>query len=107
MERRKEVCLYLLPRYTSSNNGNSVYASLLVWPSNSSEVALGAPATSAETVVTLLGSDSGPLKWRAAGATSGIIIDLSTIKENSLTSDWTWVFKLEKLTDQKKKYRNW
>jgi hypothetical protein len=106
MKRRKEVCLYLLSRYTSSNDGKSVYASLLVWPNNSSEVALGAPVTSAETVVTLLGSDLSSLKWHAAGTTGGIIIDLSTIKENSLASDWTWVFKLQNLTNQNKKYRN-
>ncbi len=98
-------------RYTSSKDGQSVYASLLIWPNNSTEITLGAPVSSASTSVTLLGSNGDALKWRSAGA-SGIIIDVSNIKIYSLASDWTWVFKLEnvggvKLTHEEKKYRKW
>ncbi len=85
-------------RYTSSKDNQSVYASLLVWPSNGTEVTLGAPVSSSSTTVTLLGSSTGPLSWRSAGASGGIIIDVSNIKIDSLASDWTWVFKLQNVT---------
>jgi len=99
-------------RYTSSKDGQSVYASLLVWPDDSTDITLGAPVSSSNTRVTLLGSDIGPLKWRPANVTGGIIIDVSNIKIYSLASDWTWVFKLEnvngvKSTYKNKKYRKW
>jgi hypothetical protein len=99
-------------RYTSSKDGQSVYASLLIWPNDSTEITLGAPISSSNTRITLLGSDIGSLKWRPASATGGIIIDVSNIKIYSLGSDWTWVFKLEnvggvKLTHEEKKYRKW
>ena len=84
--------------YTASSDKQSVYASLLVWPSNSTEITLGAPVTTANTQVTLLGSTAGPLKWRSAGTSGGIIIDVSNIKIYSLASDWTWVFKLQNVT---------
>ena len=84
-------------RYTSSKDGQSVYASLLVWPSNTTEVTLGAPVTSTDTEVTLLGSTVGPLKWQSAGTSGGIIIDVSNIKIYSLASDWAWVFKLQNI----------
>jgi hypothetical protein len=74
-----------------------VYASLLSWPKNATEITLGAPVSSASTTVTLLGSSGGPLKWRSAGA-SGIIIDVSTVEIYSLASDWAWVFKLQNVT---------
>jgi len=85
-------------RYTSSNDSQSVYASLLVWSSNTTEITLGAPFSSESTIVTLLGSDVGPLSWRPAGVSGGIIIDVSNIKINSLASDWAWVFKLQNVT---------
>ncbi len=85
-------------RYTSSKDGQSVYASLLVWPSGTTEITLGAPVTSASTTVTLLGSSGGPLTWRSAGASGGIIIDVSSVKVYSLASDWAWVFKLQNIT---------
>jgi hypothetical protein len=74
-----------------------VYASLLVWPTDTTEITLGAPVSSASTTVTLLGSSGGALKWRSAGA-SGIIIDVSNVKIYSLASDWAWVFKLQNIT---------
>jgi alpha-L-fucosidase len=84
--------------YTSSKDAQSVYASLLVWPSNTTEITLGAPVSSASTTVTLLGSTTGPLSWRSAGASGGIIIDVSNIKLHTLVSDWAWVFKLQNIT---------
>jgi hypothetical protein len=89
-------------RYTSSKDGQSIYASLLVWPNTTTEITLGAPVTSASTTVNLLGSSGGPLKWRSAGASGGIIIDVSSVKLNSLASDWTWVFKLQNITPKQK-----
>jgi hypothetical protein len=75
-----------------------VYASLLVWPNNTTEITLGAPVTSPSTTVTLLGSNVGALKWSSAGASGGIIIDVSNIEVYSLASDWAWVFKLQNIT---------
>ncbi len=85
-------------RYTQSKDNQSVYASLLVWPKNTTEVTLGAPVSSSSTTVTLLGSSDGALKWRSAGASGGIIIDVSSVKIYSLASDWAWVFKLQNVT---------
>ncbi len=85
-------------RYTASKDGQSVYASLLMWPSDSTEITLGAPVSSSSTTVTLLASSGGPLKWRSAGASGGIIIDVSSVKIYSLASDWAWVFKLQGVT---------
>ncbi|CAF1576839.1 unnamed protein product, partial [Adineta steineri] len=70
----------------------------------------GAPVSSASTTVTLLGSNAGPLKWRAASESGGIIIDISNIKMYSLASDWAWVFKLQNITPKQinkklRKYR--
>ncbi len=75
-----------------------MYASLLIWPSGTTEITLGAPVSSSSTTVTLLGSTVGPLKWRSAGESGGIIIDVSNVKIYSLASDWTWVFKLENVS---------
>ena len=92
-------CWSLLPvfRYTSSKDGQSVYASLLAWPKDKAEITLGAPLSTADTQVTLLGSDVGPLKWQSAGGSGGIIIDVSNVEIYSLASDWVWVFKLENI----------
>ena len=84
-------------RYTSSKDAQSIYASLLVWPKNSVEITLGAPMSRVDTQVTLLGSSVGPLKWRSASESGGIIIDVSNIEIYSLASDWVWVFKLENI----------
>jgi hypothetical protein len=85
-------------RYTSSKDGQSVYASLLNWPGGTTEITLGAPVTSASTTVTLLGSTGGPLSWRSGGTAGGIIIDVSNVTIYSLASDWAWVFKLQNIT---------
>ena len=68
---------------------------MLVWPKDSSEVALGALVSTDDTRVTLLGSNMGPLKWRFSLESSGIVIDVSDVQIYSLASDWVWVFKLE------------
>ncbi len=99
-------------RYTSSKDNQTVYASLLVWPSNTTEIILGAPASSSSTTITLLGSNIGSLNWRAAEDNSGIIIDISNVKIYSLESDWVWIFKLQNISAKKpgkiqKKYRRW
>ncbi len=99
-------------RYTASKDNQSVYASLLVWPQGATEITLGAVVSSASTTVTLLGSSGGPLTWRSAGASGGIIIDVSSVKIYSLASDWTWVFKLQNITPKQtssvlKKYKKW
>ncbi|CAM4903004.1 unnamed protein product [Rotaria socialis] len=84
--------------YTSSKDKEFVYASLLDWSKNTSEILLGAPVSSSSTRVTLLGSDMVPLNWHPASASGGIIIDVSNVKIYSLASDWAWVFKLENIT---------
>jgi Alpha-L-fucosidase C-terminal domain len=96
-EKMKDLSLFY-ERYTSSKDNQSVYASLLVWPKNTTEITLGAPVSSASTTVALLGSSGGPLTWRSAGASGGIIIDVSNVKIYSLASDWAWVFKLQNVT---------
>ncbi len=85
-------------RYTSSNDGKFVYAFLLIWPKDSTEIILGAPLSSSNTVVALLGSSGGSLSWRVASGTRGIVIDVSTIKLHLLRSAWTWTFKLENIS---------
>jgi hypothetical protein len=52
------------------------------------------------------------LTWRSAGASGGIIIDVSNVKIYSLASDWAWVFKLQNITPKQtsnplKKYKRW
>ncbi len=59
---------------------------------------LAAPVSSSNTTVDLLGYSDGPLKWRSAGTSGGIIIDVSTVKIYSLASDWAWGFKLQHVT---------
>jgi alpha-L-fucosidase len=86
--------------YTSSNDEKFVYAILLLWPTNSTQVSLGAPVTSPTTNVTILGSSVGPLPWHAAEGNRGIIIDISSIKAYSLKSNWAWIFKLENISAQ-------
>ncbi len=89
-------------RYTQSKDNQSVYASLLAWPNNTTEITLGATVSSSSTTVNLLGSSAGPLKWRSAGESGGIIIDVSNVQIYSLASDWAWVFKLQNVTPKPK-----
>ena len=77
-----------------------MYACLLLWPGNTTEITLGAPVTSAVTRVTLLGSTLGPLGWQATSVKGGMTIDVTKVKIYSLASEWAWVFKLEGLNSQ-------
>ena len=72
-----------------------MYACLLNWPTNTIEITLGAPIPTSDTVVTLFGSDMGPLKWRSLNGKGGMIIDLSEVNAFRLMGRWSWVFKLE------------
>lgn len=85
--------------YTASKKPSTVYAILLQWPSNTTEISLSAPISASDTVIHLLGSSLGPLPWRVASRTGGITIDVSAVKPFSLASAWAWVFKLDKVTD--------
>ncbi|CAF1442663.1 unnamed protein product [Rotaria sordida] len=87
--------------YTSSKDEQYVYACLLDWQKNTTELTLGAPISSSNTSITLLGSDVGSLSWRSAGTSGGIIIELSDIQIYSLASDWAWVFKLQNITSKR------
>lgn len=111
-EMNKTYFHYVHRRYTASKTDQIVYAHLLVWPSNTTEIILGVPVSSSSTIITLLGSNIGPLDWHAAGENSGILIDLSNVKIYSLESDWVWVFKLQNISVKKpdkiqKSYRHW
>jgi len=76
-------------RYTSSKDEQSLYASLLVWSKNITEITYAERISSSNTRVTLFGSNTGPLSWRSAGARGVIIIDISNVKIYSLANDWT------------------
>ncbi|CAF3583351.1 unnamed protein product [Rotaria sp. Silwood1] len=86
--------------YTSSKDSKFVYAFLLIWPKDTTEIILGAPLSSSRTVVTLLGSSADSVPWHEASGERGIVIDVSTIKLHLLQSGWTWVFKLENISAQ-------
>ncbi|CAM4759519.1 unnamed protein product [Rotaria magnacalcarata] len=92
--------------YTSSKDKEFVYASLLDWQKNTSEILLGAPVSSSSTRVTLLGSDMVPLNWHPASASGGIVIDVSNVKIYSLATDWAWVFKLENISYDVSMYKS-
>jgi alpha-L-fucosidase len=82
-------------RYTMASDGQLVFATLLLWPTNTSEVSLAAPITRTTTRVVLLASSPIDVPWRALAARrSGIILDLSHIKAYSLANNWAWVFQL-------------
>jgi len=87
-------------RYTSSKDGQFVYGSLLNWPNTTTEIKFGAPKSSSSTIITLLGSSVGPLKWQPANATGGIIVDVSNINLYLLESSWTWVFKFQNIQSE-------
>jgi hypothetical protein len=110
VNKKKNFYLFFHHRYTSSKDNQTIYAFLLDWPSNTTEILLGAPISSSTTTVTLLGSSVGPLNWRATGKNSGIIIDVSNVTIYSFERDWVWVFKLKNITGKEtgkfpKKYR--
>ncbi|CAF4574504.1 unnamed protein product, partial [Rotaria sp. Silwood2] len=75
--------------YTLSKDSKFVYALLLIWPKDTTEIKLGAPLSSSRTVVTLLGSNADSLPWHVASGDRGIVIDVSKIRLHSLQSGWT------------------
>ncbi|CAF0903823.1 unnamed protein product [Adineta ricciae] len=86
--------------YTSSKDGRYVYAFLLMWPKNITEITLGAPLPSANTVVTMLGSNDRSIPWKVGSDNRGMMIDISNVKLHLLESQWVWVFRLtDLLTD--------
>lgn len=103
---------YVHYRYTASKDNQTVYAFLLSWPKNTTEVILGATVSSPSTTITLIGSNIRSLNWHAAGEKGGILIDLSNVKIYSLESDWIWVFRLRNITAKRPynfevTYRRW
>ncbi len=98
------LCYFLFIRYTSkkSNSGRKdVCAILLSWPKGDI-LNLGAPVTTSQTTVTLLGYKGDPFKW-AAHSGGGIDITFPAIPENKMPCEWTWVLKLEKLSKMRKR----
>ena len=83
--------------YTQGVDGTpytTIYAiyTPLEYPSDASQIFLGAPTNTPTTVVSLLGY-SGDIQWTVS-ETGGIVIDLSNIDINSLPSKWAWAFRL-------------
>ncbi len=103
----KVFCYVLFIRYTSkkSNIGRKdVYAILLNWPKGDT-LTLGAPVTTSQTTVTLLGYKGDPFKW-AAHSGGGIDITFPAIPENKMPCEWAWVLKLENLSNIRNKHVN-
>jgi alpha-L-fucosidase len=75
--------------YTQSKD-NAVYAILVKMPTNP-KINLGAPTMSSTSTVELVGC-SEPLQWIAQ--TPGLIIDISSIDFNTLSTKWALAFKL-------------
>jgi alpha-L-fucosidase len=72
-----------------------VYGILLKWPTKS--IILGAPHTTSNTKVTMLGYNSNII-WKPINPDqSGIIIDIAQFVANALPSEWAWTFKLTNL----------
>ena len=72
-----------------------MYAIVLEWPDTPSLI-LGAPVTTEDTTVTMLGYE-GKFDWKPASDKGGIIVAFPTIPVNKLPSKWAWVLKLENI----------
>lgn len=79
--------------YTLKNE--TVYAIVLEWPSTD-HLNLGAPNSTEDTQVTMLGYD-GKFLWEPASAKGGMVIDFPPIAINKIPSEWAWVLKLENI----------
>lgn len=88
-----ELIFFLITRYTLKNE--TVYAIVLEWPS-SDHLNLGAPVSTADTQVTMLGYD-GKFLWEPAGEKGGMVIVFPPIAVNKIPSKWAWVLKLENI----------
>lgn len=80
-------------RYTSKSA--VVYAIVLESPSTD-ELTLGAPISTEDTQVTMLGYE-GKFEWKPASDKGGMIVTVPCIPANKLKSKWAWVFKLENI----------
>ena len=84
-------------RYTShksNTNGTNVYGIILSWPQDST-LTLGAPVTTSQTTVTMLGYD-GTFKWQAHPG-GGIVLTIPPIPANKMPCKWAWTFKINNL----------
>ena len=72
--RRRQVSIFLLlSKYTSSKDGQLVYAFVLQWSKNENdEIVLDVPLNWSMTFVTLLGSNGNALPWHVRNESSGI-----------------------------------
>jgi len=80
---------------TQTDGKMAVYAIVLVWPMDGT-LALGAPMTTLNTTVTMLGYVGAAFKW-APMSGSGMNVMFPAISPNQLPSTWAWVLKLENL----------
>ena len=85
------IVSFTLSRFTSKNG--TVYAIALQWPFTG-VLALGAPISTENTQVTMLGYE-GKFAWKPATDKGGLIVTVPCIPTNKLKSKWAWVFKLE------------
>ena len=78
-------------RYTSK--ADAVYTIVVEWPSRD-ELTLGAPISTGDTQVTMLGYQ-GKFDWKPASDKGGMIVTMPGIPVNKLPSQWAWTLKLE------------
>jgi alpha-L-fucosidase len=78
--------------YTANPISNDVYAILLKYPIGDKTVSISSPTITESTTVSLLGY-SGALQWVGPDQ-GGILIDLSSINDAQVITNWAWVFKL-------------
>lgn len=69
-----------------------VYAVVLSWPQNNT-LTLGAPITSTNTIVTMLGYPE-KFQWTTTAGAQGLNITIPNISWNKLPCQWAWTFKL-------------
>ncbi|XP_076100706.1 alpha-L-fucosidase-like [Mytilus galloprovincialis] len=69
-----------------------VYAVVLSWPQNNT-LTLGAPITSTNTIVTMLGYPE-KFQWTTTTGAQGLNITIPNISWNKLPCQWAWTFKL-------------
>lgn len=82
--------------YTSkvaASGATEVYAIVLKWPKNNI-LYLGAPVTTSDTRVTMLGYKGKEFSWKGG---EGINITFPAISYNELPCQWSWVLKMENL----------
>ncbi len=85
--------------YTSKKD--AVYAILLKYPEDPTKIVLGAVESTEATNVTLLGCDI-KIQWVPEPSGSGIIIDISEVDMNSLSTTWALAFKIVNINANKK-----